>query len=324
MDYSIYSIYIFTALTTFLLGLIITPAFIPLLTRLKVGQSIREDGPKRHISKSGTPTMGGLTFLIPTIIGVLFYGPKGPLIFIPLFATIGYGIIGFLDDYIKVVLKRSLGLKAREKLLGQFLVAVLIFVAIRSIGHSTEVLVPFFGKIELGMFYLPFILLVLLGTSNATNVTDGLDGLLAGTFVFSIMGGFFIALRQENLEVAIFCIALLGSVLAFLVYNFNPAKLFMGDTGSLALGGALAIVAILTKTELLLIVLGGIFVIETLSVIIQVISFKFTGKRVFLMSPLHHHFELKGWSELKIVMFFWTAQILFTLLAIGLWVTFYR
>lgn len=315
---------IYTALTTFILGLVLTPMFIPLLTRLKVGQNIREDGPKRHLAKSGTPTMGGLTFLIPTIIGVLVFGPKEPLIFIALFATIGYGIIGFLDDYIKVVLKRSLGLKAREKLVGQFLVAVLIFVAIRLIGHSTEVLIPFVGNIELGILYLPFILLVLLGASNATNVTDGLDGLLAGTFVFSIIGGFYIAINQENLGLAVFCIALLGSVLAFLVYNVNPAKLFMGDTGSLALGGAIATVAILTKTEVLLILLGGIFVIETLSVIIQVISFKLTGKRVFLMSPIHHHFELKGWSEWKIVIVFWTIQFFFTVIAIGLWCIYYR
>lgn len=315
---------IYTALTTFILGLVLTPMFIPLLTRLKVGQNIREDGPKRHLAKTGTPTMGGLTFLITTTIGVLIFGPKEPLIFIALFATIGYGIIGFLDDYIKVVLKRSLGLKAREKLLGQLLVAVLIFVAIRLIGHSTEVLIPFIGNVELGILYLPFILLVLLGASNATNVTDGLDGLLAGTFVFSIIGGFYIAINQENLGLAVFCIALLGSVLAFLVYNVNPAKLFMGDTGSLALGGAIATVAILTKTEVLLILLGGIFVIETLSVIIQVISFKLTGKRVFLMSPIHHHFELKGWSEWKIVLVFWTIQFFFTLIAIRLWFTYYR
>lgn len=315
---------IFTALTTFFVGILTAPIFIPLLTRLKVGQSIREDGPKSHMAKSGTPTMGGVIFLAATLVGVLIFGKRDPLIFIALFATIGYGIIGFLDDYIKVVLKRSLGLKAREKLMGQLLVAILIFVALRSINHSTAVLVPFFGEIELGILYLPFILIVLLGTSNATNLTDGVDGLLAGTFAFSIIGGFYISISQGQTGLAIFCVALLGGVLAFLVYNVNPAKTFMGDTGSLALGGALATIAILTKTELLLIPLGGIYVIVTLSVIIQVTSFKLTGKRVFRMSPLHHHFELLGWSEWKIVLAFWSVQLLFTLTAIGLWMTYYR
>lgn len=317
-------ILIYTALTTFFIGIAIAPILIPLLTRMKVGQSIREDGPKSHMAKTGTPTMGGVIFLVATLAGVLIFGPREPLIFIALFATMGYGVIGFLDDYIKVVLKRSLGLRAREKLLGQFLVGILIFVALISINHSTVILVPFLGQIDLGYLYLPFILIILLGASNATNITDGLDGLLAGTFAFSITGGFIIAISQEQTGVAVFCIALLGAVLAFLVFNVNPAKTFMGDTGSLALGGAIGAVAILTKTELLLIPLGGIFVIVTFSVIIQVISFKLTGKRVFLMSPIHHHFELLGWSEWKIVIVFWSVQFFFTLSAIALWWTYYR
>lgn len=317
-------ILLYTALTTFFIGLILTPVLIPLLRRLKVGQSIREDGPKRHFSKSGTPTMGGVAFLISTIFGVLIFGIREPLTYIALFATVSYGIIGFLDDYIKVVLKRSLGLKAREKLFGQILVGVLVYLAIRAIGHSTEILIPLLGNIDLGILYLPFILVVLVGASNATNLTDGVDGLLAGTFVFSVLGGFYIAITQGQIGLAIFCIALLGSLLAFLVYNVNPAKLFMGDTGSLALGGALATIAILTKTEILLILLGAIYVIETLSTIIQVISFKLRGKRVFLMSPIHHHFELLGWSEWKIVLVFWSVQIAFTITAIGAWYIYYR
>lgn len=310
---------LYTALTSFLSAIILTPVLIPFLTRLKVGQSIREDGPKRHFAKKGTPTMGGLVFLISSLLGVIVFAPKGWSVYIPLIATFGYGIIGFLDDYLKVVLKRSLGLKAREKLLGQVIVAVVIYLLLININHSTIVKIPFIGDIDFGYFYLPFILFIMLGTSNATNLTDGLDGLLAGTFVFSISGIFYIAITQQQIGLAIFCIALLGGVLGFLVYNVNPAKLFMGDTGSLALGGALVVTAILTKTEFLLILLGGIFVIEALSTIIQVISFKTTGKRVFRMSPIHHHFELLGWSEWKIVLSFWSVQLLFSILAIVIW-----
>ncbi|WP_353892206.1 phospho-N-acetylmuramoyl-pentapeptide-transferase [Proteinivorax hydrogeniformans] len=317
------NVLIYVAMTSFIVGVIFAPILLPLLRRLKVGQSIREDGPESHMKKSGTPTMGGLIFIFAAILTTLIFGPKEPMVLIVIFSTFSYGLIGFADDYIKVVLRRSLGLKAREKLIFQTLVALIIYGAVYYFDLSTEVLLPYVGAIEFGHFYFPFILVVLLGASNATNMTDGLDGLLAGTFSFSILGMIYIAFSQNEIGLGIFSLSLLGGTLAFLVYNAHPAKVFMGDTGSLALGGGLATLAILTKTELLLIPLGAIFVIETLSIIIQVTSFKLTGKRVFLMSPIHHHFELKGWSEWKIVLVFWFVQLLFTLLAVVLWNLYY-
>ncbi|WP_350344843.1 phospho-N-acetylmuramoyl-pentapeptide-transferase [Proteinivorax tanatarense] len=314
---------IYVAITSFFSGIIITPAILPLLRRLKVGQNIREEGPESHLKKSGTPTMGGVVFILAASLTTILFAPKDPLVLMAMFATVSYGLIGFVDDYIKVVLRRSLGLKAREKLIFQTLVALIMYVTIVYLGLSTEVLIPFFGNVELGYLYFPFILVIFLGASNATNMTDGLDGLLAGTFSFSILGMIYITFSQDEIGLGIFALSLLGGTLAFLVYNAHPAKLFMGDTGSLALGGGLASLAILTKTELLLIPLGAVFVVETLSIIIQVTSFKLTGKRVFLMSPIHHHFELKGWSEWKIVLVFWFVQLLFTLLAIVLWNLYY-
>lgn len=234
-----------------------------------------------------------------------------------LFVTIGYGVLGFLDDMIKVVMKRNLGLTSRQKFIGQLIIAVIFFFVYRQSGFSTALHIPGTDwSFDLGWAYGVLLLFMLVGGSNAVNLTDGLDGLLAGTAAIAFGAYAVLAWNQGQYDVAVFCVAVVGAVLGFLVFNAHPAKVFMGDTGSLALGGAIAAVAVLTKLELLLVVIGGVFVIETLSVIIQVASFKMTGKRVFRMSPLHHHYELVGWSEWRIVVTFWAVGLLFAMLGI--------
>jgi len=302
----------------FIIALVIGPLFIPVLKRLKFGQSIRQDGPERHYAKAGTPTMGGIIILIALIVPVMIYSGNNTEIWLALFVTLGHGLIGFLDDFIKVVLKRSLGLKAKQKLLGQIIMAVaLAYIATNYMGRGTDLWIPLLDvNVDLGPLYYVLIFLVLVGTTNAVNLTDGLDGLAAGTTTVAALAYAVIALSFGKSNLAIFCVSLAGASLGFLKYNAYPAKIFMGDTGSLALGGALAAVAVMTKTELLLIIVGGVFVLEALSVIIQVISFKLTGKRVFLMSPIHHHFELAGWSEIKVVTVFWLTGVVFSAIAL--------
>ncbi|MDT8901689.1 phospho-N-acetylmuramoyl-pentapeptide-transferase [Anaeroselena agilis] len=309
---------LYPAAAAFLIALALGPVLIPVLRRLKFGQSIREEGPQRHLAKAGTPTMGGILILVALTVPALIFAGKSAEVWLALFVTLGHGLIGFLDDYIKVVLKRNLGLKAREKILGQIIMAVaLAYIATTWFGRGTDLWIPFLGaNIDFGPLYYVLIFLVLIGTTNAVNLTDGLDGLAAGTTTIAAAAYAVIALAFGKQPLAAFCLALAGATLGFLRYNAHPAKVFMGDTGSLALGGALAAVAVLTKTELLLVVVGGVFVIEALSVIIQVISFKSTGKRVFRMSPIHHHFELGGWSETKVVAVFWLAGAVFA--ALGL------
>jgi len=302
----------------FIIALLLGPLIIPVLRRLKVGQSIREEGPQRHYAKAGTPTMGGVIILLATVVSTLYFAGSSPEVWLVLFVTVGHGVIGFVDDFIKVVLKRSLGLKARQKLFGQIIMALaLAFIADNYFGRGTDIWVPLLGvNIDFGPLYYVLIFLVLIGTTNAVNLTDGLDGLAAGTTTLAALAYAVVALSFNKPDLATFCVALAGATLGFLRYNAYPAKVFMGDTGSLALGGALAAVAVMTKTELLLVVIGGVFVLEALSVIIQVISFKSTGKRVFKMSPIHHHFELSGWPETKVVTAFWLAGALFAILAL--------
>ncbi|MDW7673623.1 MAG: phospho-N-acetylmuramoyl-pentapeptide-transferase [Bacillota bacterium] len=299
-------------------GIIFGPIVIPILRTLKFGQRVRDDGPKRHLNKSGTPTMGGIIIIIAIIVAVLISIELTDTAIILLIVTVGYGLLGFIDDFIKVVLKRSLGLKAREKLMGQILLAAfLAWYTVFILNRGTEVIVPFLGgTIDLGLLYFPFIVFVVVGTTNAVNLTDGLDGLAAGITFFVAIGLILLTLLVNALEAAVFSGALAGACLAFLRYNSYPAKVFMGDTGSLALGGAVVAVAVVSKLELFLPFLGGVYFIETLSVIIQVISFKLTGKRVFRMSPLHHHFELGGWPERKVVRFFWLWSIIMVLVGI--------
>ena len=303
------------AISTVVLG----PLIIPILRSLKVGQTIRSDGPKRHFGKAGTPTMGGLIFLIPVIIASLFISPPNLSTGLLILMTLGFGIIGFTDDYIKVVLKRSLGLKARWKLAGQILLSlILAFIAVIFLDRGTNIWIPFVGDVVLGWYYLPFVVFVVVGTANAVNLTDGLDGLAAGTTAVAALGFLMVSIILDNSHTGIFAAALAGGCIGFLVFNSYPARVFMGDTGSLAIGAAIATLAVLTKTEVLLVVIGGIFVIETLTVILQVISFKITGKRIFLMSPLHHHYELKGWGERRIVLFFYFISIVFVFLGVAL------
>lgn len=309
---------LYAAGLAFGIALVAGPLVIPLLRRMKFGQSIRQEGPERHYAKAGTPTMGGVIILVGLIVPAIIFAGRHAEVWLALFVAFGHGVIGFIDDFIKVVLKRSLGLKARQKLLGQIIMAVLLaYIATTYFGRGTDLWIPLLGStVDLGPLYYVLIFLVLVGTTNAVNLTDGLDGLAAGTTTVAATAYAVIAMAFGKPHLAIFCVALAGATLGFLRYNIHPAKVFMGDTGSLALGGALAAVAVLTKTELLLVVVGGIFVLEALSVIIQVISFKSTGKRVFKMSPIHHHFELSGWSETKVVTIFWLAGCVFAVLAL--------
>lgn len=297
------------------------PVFIPLLKRMKFGQSIREEGPESHLKKTGTPTMGGLVFLISIILTVLlvaaFNGELTTQVVILLIVLFGYGLIGFLDDFIKVVLKRNLGLTSLQKLLGQIVIAVLSFFLLRANGFDTALGIPFTdASIELGWIYVLFIVFWLVGFSNAVNLTDGLDGLVAGTASIAFAAFGILAVIQQETGIALFTFAVAGGLLGFLVFNKYPAKVFMGDTGSLALGGALAMVSTLLKQELLLLLIGLVFVIETASVILQVGSFKLRKKRIFKMSPIHHHFELSGWSEWKVVTVFWGVGLISAAIAV--------
>ncbi|MGO4887876.1 phospho-N-acetylmuramoyl-pentapeptide-transferase [Anaerobacillus sp. MEB173] len=314
---------LFTLLASFLIAVLLSPIIIPFLRRLKFGQSIRDEGPKSHQKKSGTPTMGGVMIIIAIITTTIVMSTKflhlSTELFLLLLVTFGFGLLGFLDDFIKVVMKRNLGLTSKQKLLGQLIISAIFYYVIVQAGYSTAVRIPATDiSIDIGLLYLPLVIVMLVGASNAVNLTDGLDGLLAGTSAIAFGAFAVLAWNSNMIDVAIFCAAVVGAVLGFLVFNAHPAKVFMGDTGSLALGGAIAAVAILTKMEILLVIIGGVFVIETLSVIIQVISFKTTGKRVFKMSPLHHHYELSGWSEWRVVVTFWIVGMLFAVLGIYL------
>lgn len=313
-----------TIAVAFLITVLLSPIFIPFLRRLKFGQSIREEGPESHQKKSGTPTMGGVMIVFSIVITSLIMGMRmdsgiGYELWLLLFVLFGYGLLGFLDDYIKVVMKRNLGLTSIQKLIGQIIIALVFYFVLRGQeDFSSAIAIPGTTvEFDIGWFYAILIIVMLVGASNAVNLTDGLDGLLAGTAAIAF-GAFAIIAWYgvPNDMVTVFSLAVVGALLGFLVFNAHPAKVFMGDTGSLALGGAIAAIAILLKLEILLVIIGGVFVIETLSVIIQVISFKTTGKRIFKMSPLHHHYELVGWSEWRVVTTFWTVGLLFAILAI--------
>ena len=310
------------------------------MRRIKLGQFIREEGPKSHQQKAGTPTMGGIlinvAILIPTILWADIYNPY---IWIVLFVTFAYAAIGFVDDYRKLAKKHNLGLTAREKFTAQIVVALLAGLAIAYLpsihnNYSTVLTLPFIKnfKPDLGPLYIPFIIVIIVGASNAVNLTDGLDGLAIGSTliaavtytVLTYAAGHFriadylrIAWVPQTGELAVFCGAMVGASLGFLWFNAHPAEIFMGDVGSLALGGAIGCLAVMIKQEILLIFVGGLFVLEALSVIIQVISFKTTGRRVFKMSPIHHHFELSGWRETKVVVRFWIIAIIFALLSLA-------
>ena len=343
----------FASLTALFMGLIVGPAVIRQLREFQIAQYIREEGPKAHAKKAGTPTMGGVLIVIAIVIPTILWADlSNKYVWLAVFATMAFGAIGFADDYLKVIHRRNLGLTARSKLLLQILTAVLVavmLVALEAHGeYSTRLMVPFFKRqqpdlvvrpmlikpcVRLFAFvpFIVFVVVVLVGSTNAVNLTDGLDGLAIGCTVIAagaltvltyvsghaVFAGYLELQRMPQVaELSVFCGAMVGASIGFLWYNAHPAEVFMGDVGSLALGGAIGTVAVAIKQELLLPFIGGIFVIEALSVIIQVGSYKLRGKRIFKMAPLHHHFELIGWSESKIITRFWIASLIFALFAL--------
>ncbi len=290
----------------FAISVVLCPILIPLLKRLKFGQEVRDDGPKTHLKKEGTPTMGGVVILIAIAVTCLFYMKDYPEILPILFVTIGFGLIGFLDDFIKIVMKRSLGLRAWQKMLLQIVVAgVFAYYVVNYTDLNNEIIIPFTGKIVTlsNWAYVLLLMFVVVGTVNGSNFTDGLDGLASS--VTALIATFFtvVAIGTGSGVAPVTCAAV-GALLGFLVFNVYPAKVFMGDTGSLALGGFVAATAYMLKMPLFIVVVAFIYLAEVLSVIIQVVSFKTTGKRVFKMAPIHHHFELCGWPESKVVAIF--------------------
>jgi phospho-N-acetylmuramoyl-pentapeptide-transferase len=326
------------SLTALVISLLLGPWLIGKLREFQVGQVIRHEGPASHRAKAGTPTMGGLLILAAALIPTLLWADlTNPYVWIAVVTTLLFGLVGFLDDYLKIVRHSHHGLIPRYKLGGQVLVAValglcLIWLAQHDL-YNTRLIFPFFKGLipDLGWWYVPFAVIVLVGASNAVNLTDGLDGLAISAFAVAaaaftalayltghrVLAEYLLLVRFPPAgELTVFCGALVGASLGFLWYNSYPAEIFMGDVGSLALGGALGTVAILIKQELLLIVVGGLFVIEALSVIVQVASFKLTGRRVFKMAPLHHHFELSGWSEPKVITRFLIVAIVFALFSL--------
>lgn len=340
---------IFSIVTSFLLSMIIAPRVISNLKARQIGQTVREEGVKEHLKKTGIPTMGGIIILIPLLVTTLIWAKLNPLVWFAVLVTLAMGFVGFLDDITKVVNARSLGLTARQKLFFQIAIglAAAFFIKmypglrfeIPVIGSatnetlsSTAIQMPVIGSLNLGWFFIPFAVFVVVGTTNAVNLTDGLDGLAAGTMAVAINPFLIItyicghAVFAKHLgvafvpgsgELAVVCASIIGGCLGFLWHNSHPAEVFMGDTGSLALGGALSAIAIGSKTEIYLAVIGGIFVAEALSVIMQVSYFKAThGKRIFKMSPIHHHFELCGWAEEKVVIRFWTVGIMLALVGL--------
>jgi phospho-N-acetylmuramoyl-pentapeptide-transferase len=343
----------FASLTALFTGLIVGPIVIRRLRDFQIGQYIREEGPQAHQKKAGTPTMGGLLIAIAVLVPTLLWADlSNPFIWIAVFATIAFGAIGFADDYLKVVHRRNLGLTARAKLGYQIGASVVVAIALIVLQHrgeySTRLLVPFFKQIHPDLVierwavhpqlwplafapFIVFVVIVIVGSSNAVNLTDGLDGLAIGCTVIAAgalavltyLSGhatFATYLELQRMpqigELTIFCGAMVGSAIGFLWYNAHPAEVFMGDVGSLALGGAIGTVAVMIKQELLLPFIGGIFVIEALSVILQVGSYKLRKKRIFKMAPIHHHFELLGWSESKVIVRFWIASLVFALFAL--------
>ena len=323
MNYSV----ILPCIISFVVCVILCPLLIPFLKKLKFGQYVREDGPESHLKKTGTPTMGGIIIVLSIAITSLLYLKDYPDIVPVLFATIGFGIIGFMDDYIKVVMKRSLGLRAWQKLLGQILVtAVFGYYMVNFTDVGTSMLIPFSNGryLDVSYMFIPMLFIVVLGTVNGSNFTDGLDGLESSVTV--LIATFFtvVAIAAEggftflnNIEISPITGAVAGSLLAFLLYNVYPAKVFMGDTGSLALGGFVATTAYMLQMPLFIVLIGFIYLVEVVSVILQVGYFKLTGgKRLFRMAPIHHHFELMGWSETRIVAAFSVITAILCMLAL--------
>ncbi len=329
---------ILSALTALAMALMLGPALIRRLTHRQIGQTVRDDGPQSHLQKAGTPTMGGTLILLAILVSTLLWADlRSRYVWIVLGVTVAFGLLGFADDYRKLVLRDPKGLTAREKLFWQVLVAIGVGVILflkADAPQSTALLIPYFKDvlIPLGWVFIPFVCVVIVGTSNAVNLTDGLDGLaimptvlvggalglfawVAGNAIFSrYLGIPYVAGAGELLVI---CSAMAGAGLGFLWFNTYPAQVFMGDIGALSLGGALGTVAVIARQELVLLIMGGIFVAEAVSVMMQVASFKMTGKRIFRMAPLHHHFELKGWAEPKVIVRFWIVTVILVLVGLS-------
>jgi phospho-N-acetylmuramoyl-pentapeptide-transferase len=324
------------ALMALVVSFILGPWLIRVLTAKQIGQQIRDDGPASHAVKAGTPTMGGALIIIALLLATLVMADiTNQYVLLALLATVGAGAVGFADDYLKLTRRNSKGLPPRAKLLGQFTVAFIVATVLYELPRfSTEISIPFVKNFrpDLGVFYVPFAMLVIVGTSNAVNLTDGLDGLAIGPVMIAAGTYGMIAYLTGNAiyaeylqipyvagvgELTVFCAAVVAAGLGFLWYNAYPAQMFMGDVGSLALGSALGVVAVMTKHEVLLIILGGVFVLEALSVIFQVASFKLRRKRVFLMAPIHHHYEMKGWKEPQIIVRFWIISFICAVIALS-------
>lgn len=315
------SIQVLALVSSFIIAVIIGPFVIPMLRRLKFGQTVRDDGPSSHLKKTGTPTMGGVIFLVPILIASVYYASKDFRILPLAFVTLGFGTIGFIDDFIKVVKKRKDGLYPHQKMLGLLFVAtVFAFYIDRYTNVGTDIIVPFLGThatFDLVWLFIPFTIIVLIATTNAVNITDGLDGLAAGVTLVVMVFFTVVAMTQKEWDyIKVFSAIVAGSCFGFLIYNMHPARVFMGDTGSLALGGAVAAIAVMMKMPLFILIVGIIYVIETLSVILQVGSFKLRGTRIFRMAPIHHHFELEGWKETRVVWTFVSITAVFCVIGI--------
>ena len=342
-EYAIFNVFrylsfrmIYAAITAFLIAFVLAPPMIKKFQELGLGQRVRDDGPSGHLGKTGTPTMGGVLIIFSVLLSTMLWANITNLyVWLVMLAIVGFGLIGFVDDYIKILKGRSQGLTALQKIICQVAVALAIAMFFYlSPGYSSQLSVPFFKKFtpDLGLFYIPFMVLVIVGCSNAVNLTDGLDGLAIGPTVIAAMAYTVVAWAVGNKlvaeylliphvdgagELAVLTASIVGSSLGFLWFNAYPATVFMGDVGSLPLGSALGTVAVVCKHELLLLIVGGVFVMEAVSVIFQVLSFKSRGKRIFLMAPLHHHFEMKGWEEPKVVVRLWIIAIILGLLSVS-------
>jgi len=327
---------IYAAITALVISFLLGPWLIDKLSKLQVGQSIRKVGPESHFKKEGTPTMGGMLILFAIVLPTLLWADLTNIyVWLTLLITVGYGVIGFVDDLLKVKLKNSDGLSARKKMFWQMLIAFAVGMALMTYPDFQSTLAfPFFKGVnpDLGWFYVPFAMLVIIGASNAVNLTDGLDGLAIGPVIiaagayllFAYVAGHATLSSYLQIngvkgagELSVLCGAMVGAGLGFLWFNTYPAQVFMGDIGSLSLGGAIGTIAVITKQEIVLVIVGGIFVMEALSVIVQVASFRFCGRRIFRMAPIHHHFELKGWPEPKIIVRFWIISIILALIGLS-------
>lgn len=329
---------ILSVLTALLISLLLGPALIRYLQRLQIGQAVRDDGPQSHLSKSGTPTMGGILIIAAISISSLLWADlSNRYVLVALAVLLGFGLVGFVDDYRKVVQKNSRGLPAKWKYFWSSLVAASAAVTLygfATVGAETQLLVPFFKDVmpQLGLLYMVLAYFVIIGTSNAVNLTDGLDGLaiVPTIMVAGALGIFAYASGNVNFsaylnipylplsgELLVFCTAICGAGLGFLWFNTYPAQVFMGDVGALALGAALGVVAVMVRQELVLFIMGGVFVMETLSVMLQVGSYKLRGKRIFRMAPIHHHYELKGWPEPRVIVRFWILSLVFVLIGLA-------